>query len=144
MNSMSTFTNISNTEKNLVIKSHIEELSKVEDFIEEIHQEHHFREDVYGNILITITEAVNNAILHGNACDESKKIAISCNFLTEYMIAFTVEDEGEGFDFANIKDPTAPENILDEHGRGVYVMLHLADEVLYKGAGNIVELRFNV
>jgi len=133
MTTMSAFTKSQPTERNLVISSRIEEISL-----------YNFREDVYGNILITVTEAVNNAILHGNRNDSSKKIRITCSFLTEYMISFAVEDEGAGFDFKSIKDPTAPENLLDEHGRGVYVMQNLADEILYKGSGNIVELRFSI
>ncbi|MCE3007624.1 MAG: ATP-binding protein [Bacteroidetes bacterium] len=144
MTTMSAFTKSQPTERNLVISSRIEEISLVEDFIEELNQLYNFREDVYGNILITVTEAVNNAILHGNRNDSSKKIRITCSFLTEYMISFAVEDEGAGFDFKSIKDPTAPENLLDEHGRGVYVMQNLADEILYKGSGNIVELRFSI
>ncbi|MBX3102328.1 MAG: ATP-binding protein [Bacteroidetes bacterium] len=132
------------TQKHLVIQTKIEQLSLVEDFIDEIHQEHHFREDVYGNILISVTEAVNNAILHGNQNDGSKKIEVSCSFITDYLVSFVVTDEGEGFDFKCIKDPTSPENLLDEHGRGVFVMLHLADEVIYKERGNVVELRFSV
>lgn len=141
---MSAFTKSHPTERHLIISSRVEELSQVEDFIEELNQEYKFKEDVYGNILITVTEAVNNAILHGNKGDGGKKIRITCGFITDYMIFFSVEDEGTGFDFQNIKDPTAPENILDEHGRGVFVMQHLADEMLYKGVGNIVELRFNI
>jgi len=132
------------TQKSLIIQSRIEQISLVEDFIDEIHKEHKFREDAYGNILISVTEAVNNAILHGNQNDTGKKIEVSCTFITDYLVSFTVTDEGNGFDFRSIKDPTAPENLLDEHGRGVFVMLHLADEVIYKDRGNTVELRFSI
>jgi serine/threonine-protein kinase RsbW len=132
------------TQRTLVINSRIDQLSQVEDFLDEIHQEHQFKEDVYGNILISVTEAVNNAILHGNQNDDALKIEISCAFITDYLVSFTIRDEGPGFDYKNIKDPTSPENLLDEHGRGVFVMLHLADEVIYKEKGNVVELRFSI
>lgn len=131
-------------QKTLEIPSKIEALGQVEDFIEEIHQQFSIKDDVYANILISVTEAVNNAILHGNQNNSDKTIHVMSVFITDFLLSFTIKDEGEGFDFKSIKDPTSPENLLDEHGRGVFVMLHLADEVIYKGNGNTVELRFSI
>ena len=85
-------------------------------------------EDAYGNVLIAVTEAVNNAIQHGNKENETLSINVSVSD-NEKNVCFSVKDEGQGFDFDNLPDPTAPENILKENGRGIFLMRNLADKV---------------
>ena len=97
----------------------------------------------YGNVLIAITEAVNNAIIHGNKNIANKKTDIEYN-IDSQTITFTVFDEGTGFDFNDLPDPTSPENLEKPQGRGIFFMNHLADEVNFIDNGNIVQLKFSI
>ena len=100
-------------------------------------------EDMYGNILISLTEAVNNAIIHGNNADESKKVWVNLE-KTERRISFKITDEGAGFNFDELPDPTAPENILKLGGRGVFLMQQLSDTMDFHDNGSTVELKFSL
>ena len=97
----------------------------------------------YGNVLIAITEAVNNAIIHGNKNIANKKTDIEYN-IDNQTITFTVFDEGTGFDFNDLPDPTSPENLEKPQGRGIFLMNHLADEVNFIDNGNVVQLKFSI
>ena len=93
-------------------------------------------------MLIALTEAVSNAIIHGNKCDESKKVIINTLSFAD-KICLRIEDEGNGFDPHNLPDPTAPENLMTLGGRGVFLMQHLADTVSFSESGRVVQLEFN-
>jgi serine/threonine-protein kinase RsbW len=95
-------------------------------------------------MLVSVTEAVNNAIIHGNRLDPQKKVLLSARMITPFLLSISVEDEGEGFDYRKLNDPTDPSYLLNEHGRGVFVIQHLADAVQYHGKGNVIEMRFNI
>ena len=118
-----------------------ENIRMIESFIDNAKEKFKLDDDIYGNIMIAITEAVNNAIKHGNRSDSSKNVSLSLS-LDESLIKFRVEDEGQGFDYENLPDPTAPENIEKPGGRGIFLMKHLSDEVEFKEGGRIVELSF--
>jgi serine/threonine-protein kinase RsbW len=118
-----------------------ENIRMIESFIDNAKEKFQLDDDIYGNIMIAITEAVNNAIKHGNQSDSSKNVSLSLS-LDDSLIKFIVEDEGQGFDFENLPDPTAPENIEKPGGRGIFLMKHLSDEVKFKEGGRIVELSF--
>ncbi len=113
----------------------------IESFIDNAREKFNFTDDIYGNIMIAITEAVNNAIKHGNQSDSSKNVSLSLS-LNETQIMFRVEDEGIGFDYENLPDPTSPENLEKPGGRGIFLMKHLSDEEEFKDGGRIVELSF--
>lgn len=127
--------------KMLEFSSDLKQLKRVETFVNDLLTEYHISDDLYGNILISLTEAVNNAITHGNKLDKSKKVKV-LSFKEKNKITFRVRDEGEGFDYNNIPDPTAPENILKVSGRGVFLMKKLSDEVLFEKNGSEIEMRF--
>ena len=112
--------------KVIKIASKIENLRKVEKVIDEISGEFNIGEDLYGNILIAALEATNNAIMHGNKLDEEKDVAIEFNLL-DNVLKIKVDDEGKGFDYENIPDPTAPENIENVNGRGIFLIRNLMD-----------------
>ena len=116
----------------------------VESLIDEIRNELEFKEDVYGNVMIAVTEAVNNGIIHGNKLDTKKQVHIEIQCKNEYCLVVRVRDEGEGFDPSGLKDPTSPENIENIGGRGVFLMQHLADELSFSDDGRIVEMMFNI
>lgn len=113
----------------------------IESFIDNARERFQLDDDIYGNIMIAITEAVNNAIKHGNRSDSSKNVSLSLS-LEERLIKFRVQDEGPGFDYENLPDPTSPENLEKPGGRGIFLMRHLSDEVEFMEGGRIVELCF--
>ncbi len=123
------------------ITSKAENIILVEKMIEDVCDVYNISEDYYGNILVAITEAVNNAIYHGNKADPTKNIDISFQSLDGY-VCFTVKDEGKGFGFDSLPDPTNPENLEKENGRGVFLMRNLADRVSFEDNGSTVILDF--
>jgi serine/threonine-protein kinase RsbW len=130
--------------KELEITSNPERICEVEQFIEEIRDRLGFKDDVFGNVMIAVTEAVNNSIRHGNMGEKSKRVKIHCASLNPYRILMAVEDEGNGFDPDSLPDPTAPENLIRESGRGVFLMCQLSDEIRFQNSGRRVEMLFNI
>lgn len=126
----------------LTIRSELENLPLVETMIDKVCQSVGAHEDLYGNVLIAVTEAVNNAIIHGNQMNGELTVALGVYDETS-SFCFSVADSGKGFDHRNLPDPTAPENLEKENGRGIYLMRHLADEVEFNEAGNEVTVLFN-
>ncbi|AGA77328.1 ATP-binding protein [Echinicola vietnamensis] len=123
------------------IPSLIENIKIVESFIDNAREKFQINDDIYGNIMISVTECVSNAIVHGNEGDANKTVNLEVNFL-ENQLKFIIEDEGKGFDYENLKDPTAPENIEKSGGRGVFIMKHLSDEVAFENDGKKTILTF--
>lgn len=127
--------------RSIEIGSDLKNISEVELLIDTVCEELKLNEDNYGNILIAVTEAVNNAIVHGNNSEEDKKVKVEV--LNENSkVVFTVQDEGGGFDFDNLPDPTAPENIENPDGRGIFLMKNLSDEVSFDLNGSKVNITF--
>lgn len=118
-----------------------ENIRIVESFIDNAKDKYELNDDIYGNIMIAVTESVNNAIIHGNKSDNKKNVHLRLS-LEKSLIKFTVEDEGPGFDFSNLPDPTLPENLSKPGGRGIFLMKNLCDEVSFKNDGRIAELSF--
>ena len=130
---------------NINFESIPDNLNKVEEFIEDVCTKYDVAPDVLGNVLVSVTEAVNNAIYHGNGSDPEKLVNLTLVYNAELKkISFIVKDEGAGFDYANLPDPTAPENIAMIGGRGVFLIKQLADWVIFNDKGNTVELQFKV
>ncbi|WP_424962668.1 ATP-binding protein [Ekhidna sp.] len=118
-----------------------ENIRIVESFIDNAKDQYQLNDDIYGNIMIAVTESVNNAIVHGNQSDSKKNVHLQLA-LEESQIKFIVEDEGTGFDYNNLPDPTLPENISKPGGRGIFLMKNLCDEVSFKKEGRVAELSF--
>ena len=114
-----------------------------EKLIDDVCKKFSVDEDFYGNILIAVTEAVNNAINHGNRQNPDKKVQVDFVERAD-RLSFSVQDEGEGFDHNALPDPTDPENLEKISGRGVFLMKHLADEVEFSENGTRVEMIFKV
>ena len=123
------------------IPSILENIRMIESFIDNAREKFHLDDDIYGNIMIAVTEAVNNAIKHGNDNDKSKNVSLSLS-LADSMIQFIIKDEGNGFDYEHLPDPTSPENIEKVGGRGIFLMKHLSDEVQFTENGKVVQLNF--
>jgi serine/threonine-protein kinase RsbW len=127
--------------KEFKIGSEISNLRIVEKVIDEISIELGMKEEVYGKILVSAMEAVNNAIVHGNKADTKRYVKIE--FLYKKRELFiSVEDEGQGFRPQEIPDPTKPENIENITGRGVFLMSKLADSIKFNEKGNRVTMSF--
>jgi serine/threonine-protein kinase RsbW len=127
----------------LSISSRVENIILVERMVEDVCDLYNIEEDYFGNILISITEAVNNAIYHGNKANPEKKIDIYFKAHPDH-ITFTVKDEGEGFNFNNLPDPTSPEMVDKPNGRGVFLMRNLADKISFEDNGSKAILEFKV
>jgi len=123
------------------IPSLSENIRIIESFIDNAKDKYELNDDIYGNIMIAVTESVNNAILHGNNGESNKNVTLKLE-LDESIIKFLVSDEGPGFDYANLPDPTSPENLDKPGGRGIFLMKNLCDEVHFKNEGKEVELSF--
>ena len=127
----------------LRINSKPDEIKRVEELIETLEKKFNLPEDVYGNMMICITEAVNNAIKHGNENDPAKTVTLDVK-KQENKITVQVSDEGDGFDTSELPDPLASENLLKNSGRGVFIMKQMADEINYLNNGSTVELTFQL
>jgi len=125
----------------LEINSDISNIAEVEKLIDTVCEDLKLSEDNYGNVLIAVTEAVNNAIIHGNKNNPTKKVKIIVDKITKEVV-FSVFDEGGGFDFTNLPDPTAPENLEKPDGRGIFLMKNLADKVEFFENGSKVCITF--
>ena len=130
-------------QQTLKINSNTQHLRLVERLVEDVCDVFNVNEDSYGNILIAVTEAVNNAIYHGNKGNPEKHIKIGFES-GEKNIKFSVADEGKGFDYNSLPDPTDPINIDKPNGRGVFLMKNLADKVEFNNNGQEVLLTFNL
>jgi len=119
--------------------STIENLEKVEAVAAKISEELLFSESDVDDISISITELFNNAIHHGNQNDLSKKIYVTFD-VTPSAIRVSVRDEGHGFSVNDLKDPLAPENLLAESGRGIYLVRELMDNVEVNTSTNGTEI----
>ena len=128
---------------NLIIPSLPENIRIVESFIDNAKDKFHLDDDIYGNIMIAVTESVNNAIKHGNQGAKKKNVNLALSF-HENMIRFTIKDEGPGFDYSTLPDPTSPQNIDKPDGRGIFLMKHLCDEVSFEEKGSKVTLCFYI
>ena len=125
------------------LASETKSLLVLEEWVNKLCDLYQISVEQYGNVLIAITEAVNNAIIHGNKNIANKKTDIEYN-IDSQTITFTVFDEGTGFDFNDLPDPTSPENLEKPQGRGIFLMNHLADEVNFIDNGNVVQLKFSI
>jgi serine/threonine-protein kinase RsbW len=127
--------------ESITINSDIEKLRVVETLVDTLSKKLGIPDEVYGKILISTVEAVNNAILHGNKGDAAKMVTV--NFTADgNMFDVIVTDQGEGFKYDSLPDPTDPANIENLHGRGVFIMRSLADAIEYNETGNEVKMSF--
>jgi serine/threonine-protein kinase RsbW len=128
---------------NLTFRSEIKNINLVEKLIDEISATYSISSDIYGKILLAVVEGVNNAIVHGNRLNKDKSVSVDYNIDNE-VIEFIITDEGNGFDYDHVPDPTIPENLEKSHGRGIFLMNHLADSIDFLENGRKVKLLFQL
>ncbi len=131
------------SEISISIPSLSENIRIVESFIDNAKEKFDLNDDIYGNIMIAVTESVNNAIIHGNESNKDKNVFLTLN-MEDNTIVFNVSDEGKGFDYNSLPDPTAPENIDKPGGRGIFLMKALSDELTFEDDGKKVKLSFYI
>ena len=127
----------------LQLPSKPESITLLENLIEQIADKHNVSEDTFANMMTCLNEIAINAIVHGNKLDESKKVIVNAE-VDPKRVVWTITDEGEGFDFDHLPDPTAVENLENLTGRGVYIVKQLADQCVFNAKGNEVELHFKI
>ena len=127
----------------LQLPSKPESITLLENLIEQIADKHQVSEDTFANMMTCLNEIAINAIVHGNKLDESKKVIVNAEVDGKRVI-WTVTDEGEGFDYDHLPDPTAEENLENLTGRGVFIVKQLADQCVFNSTGNEVELHFKI
>src|SRR4051812_20296300 len=93
------------------------------------------------DIEIAVREALTNAVVHGNHKDSKKRVFVTSCCREDGEVSITIRDEGQGFDSRAVPDPTAPENVLSSHGRGIYLMRTLMDEVSFEQNGTVLKMR---
>ncbi|HET54144.1 MAG TPA: ATP-binding protein [Ignavibacteria bacterium] len=114
-------------------------MPEVEQFVLDVAEEIGLNENKFNNISLAVAEAISNSIKHGNKNDKNKKVFIKIEVKNDQMIV-TLKDEGTGFDPNTIPDPTKPENILKESGRGVHIMRSLLDDLRFNFTPNGTEI----
>ena len=129
--------------KELRFSADLRNLDKVEKFVHSILDFEEVDERLYGNIIIAVTEGVTNAVVHGNQNDSEKDVHVQYNS-TDITIEFRIKDQGEGFNFNEIPDPTLPENVEKLDGRGVFLITSLADQIEFHDNGSLIEMQFNL
>lgn len=127
----------------LQLPSKPESITLLENLIEQIADKHNVSEDTFANMMTCLNEIAINAIVHGNKLDESKKVIVNAE-VDSKRVVWTITDEGEGFDYDHLPDPTAFENLENLTGRGVYIVKQLADQCVFNTKGNEVELHFKI
>jgi len=127
----------------LQLPSKPESITQLELLIEQIADKHQVSEDTFANMMTCLNEIAINAIVHGNKLDENKKVIVNADVDPKRVI-WTITDEGEGFDYDHLPDPTAEENLENLTGRGVFIVKQLADQCVFNTKGNEVELHFKI
>ncbi|WP_411273604.1 ATP-binding protein [Daejeonella sp.] len=128
----------------LQLPSKIDSITTVENFIDTLSEKYNLSDEIYANVLTCLSEATVNAIIHGNREDPSKIVYINLEVIEDKRLIFTVSDQGDGFDFNSLPDPTAPENLENLTGRGVFIIKRLADQCIFNSRGNELELHFKI
>ncbi|TRX71662.1 ATP-binding protein [Carboxylicivirga sp. M1479] len=131
------------TVNKLEFNSETKNINIVEKLIDDLSNTFDLHSDIYGKLLLAVVEGVNNAIVHGNKLNKEKIVTVEYS-IEEDKVEFIIKDEGTGFDYTTIPDPTKPENLEKTHGRGVFLMHHLADEIEFEEEGSVVKMIFNI
>jgi len=124
----------------MMLPSNPRYIHRVEKFLSKVDPETRLDEIQMHKVMVSLTEAVNNAILHGNRSDPAKKVRIVCRILPGWLL-FQVNDQGKGFDPAAVDSPLREENLLRESGRGIFLMRTLMDKVEIEPSREGTEVR---
>ncbi|HET6567792.1 MAG TPA: ATP-binding protein [Rhodothermales bacterium] len=127
----------------IVVQSDFAALERVVEGVDAFARESGADEDLAYRVVLLTTEAVTNAIEHGNALDPSKSVSVDLHSDGD-EIEVIVRDEGGGFNLKTLRDPLAEENLLNEGGRGIFLIRTMADAYSFGQDGREVRIVFNL
>lgn len=131
--------------KKLVLDSTFAEMNRLEPFIQELKEWAQFGDDDFNRIMLAVSEAVNNAITHGNDENPDKQVTIKTTLnRSDQLLRISIEDEGDGFDPEAIPNPLKEENLLEEGGRGVFLIKQYADDLQFTKNGTKATISFRL
>ncbi len=122
------------------IPSNPRNIGKVESFLKKVNKAIHLDEIQFHKLMVSLTEAVNNAIVHGNKSDPAKKVVMKCEHLPGWLLLI-VEDQGKGFKLENVENPLKKKNLMKESGRGIFLMRTLMDRVEFENTSAGLQVR---
>jgi serine/threonine-protein kinase RsbW len=127
----------------LKMRSNAQSINQVTDLVAQVSEKLRLTPDTFGNVLVSLTEAVNNAIIHGNKQDESKYVEVMMQQKAD-KLSVTVKDQGKGFDYSSVADPTEAANLCRCGGRGVFLMRQLSQNCKFSENGRVVNMEFDI
>jgi serine/threonine-protein kinase RsbW len=127
------------TTHKLQIPSNRKNIHRVEDFFRSVNESYSLPDEKLHALLVAVTEAVNNGIIHGNKSDESKMVTVTCLRAGD-VLTIKIRDEGTGFDPTALSNPLDEQNLLNMGGRGVFLMKAFMESVEYNAEGNEVTM----
>ena len=127
----------------ICVNSNIGCVAEVEQFADLFFQKVSISQKMYGKVYLSLAEATVNAIRHGNKNYPNKQVTVQIE-KSEQKIVLIIKDMGEGFDYNNIQDPTIPSNLEKPHGRGIFIISNLSDEIEFNELGSEIKITFNI
>ena len=127
----------------LLLPSEFKNLVMVEKAIDELFSDYQFGDELYGRVMVASHEAVSNAIIHGNEKDPFRTVDIRF-LLNDENLVIMVEDQGEGFDYEDVQDPTNPGSLIRSPGRGMFLMKNLSDKIIFINNGRKIRMEFQL
>jgi serine/threonine-protein kinase RsbW len=124
----------------LSLRSNPGNIQRVEAFLAKVGKAVNLDEIQTHKLMVSLTEAVNNAIIHGNHSDARKRVSVVCEILPGWLV-FLIDDQGQGFQPADVKNPLKDENLLRESGRGIFLMRTLMDKVEFEKTPDGMQVR---
>ena len=118
-------------------------LPEVEEFAFHCCAESKLDKEKHNDLTLSISEAASNSIKHGNKNDPSKKVLITI-LADDEKLTIKLKDEGKGFDPQKVPDPTAPENILKDSGRGIFIINSFAKNLQFNFTDTGTEVSFEI
>ena len=115
----------------MTLRSNPNQIRKVELFLKKVNHVVHLDEIQMHKMMVSLTEAVNNAIIHGNRSNPGKRVLIRGEILPGWLVVF-VDDEGKGFELSRVRNPLRKQNLMRESGRGIFLMRTLMDKVEFE------------
>jgi serine/threonine-protein kinase RsbW len=132
------------TSLKISLSSELLSLRLADEFVKQVCAARKVEDAKYGDILVSVSEAVTNAIHYGHSPERARLILLEYVLQENNVLKFIISDTGNGFDFENVPDPTDPVNIEKEGGRGVFIMRKLADRCTFNKNGSEVVLEFDL
>ncbi len=124
----------------ITLRSSPRSIKRVEGYLQRISSAVELDEIQMHKLMVSLTEAVNNAILHGNKSRADKKVSVRCEVVPGWLL-FEIKDEGKGFRPDHVRNPLKEENLHRESGRGIFLMRTLMDKVEFEHLSSGMQVR---